>query len=281
MPRILSRARRVRLSSGCRSSSWEPTSARAPSVRAQPWSPPKGEGTVSVTYQNYYVTGHFDLLGHENTNGATHNKSLAAEIDVGLTDTLGLSVSLPFIASKYTGPPSYRRRRNPDVIPGPLDDGTYHGAFQDFRRRDATPVPDAALWPWRRLSVSRFHRTSTRRVGEAVPGRRRPELQLGATAGVPLDEVLPALYVQVRYGIGAAPPLQGFSAVRSNINLEAGCAVTARLAFRGLFDWQFRLKGPLAPQLAKRLGEPRSLHRRRLLQRRSGHDDLADAFDRH
>ena len=139
------------------------------------------------------------------------------------------------------------------VTPGPLDDGTYHGAVQDFR------VEMRRSFQTRFLAVAPFvgvsnpsHEYETQ--GEAVPGRRRPELQLGASAGVSLDEVLHGLYVQVRYGIGVAPPIQGFSAVRSNIDLEAGCAVTARFAFRGLFGWQFRLKGPLAPQLAKRLG---------------------------
>jgi hypothetical protein len=217
-------------------------------VLAQPSVPPRGEGTVSVTYQNYYVTGHFDLAGRENTNGATHTKSLAAELDLGLTDTLGLSVSLPFIASKYTGPESYRVA-GILTFPGPLDvDRTYHGAFQDFRiemRRLFLAGP-VAVAPFVGVSIP-SHEYETR--GEAVPGRHRPEVQLGGTAGVPLDQILPGAYAQVRYGLGASPPLQGFSAVRSNIDLEAGCAVTTRLAFRGLFDWQFRLKGPLAPQL--------------------------------
>ena len=223
--------------------------ARAPSVRAQPWVPPRGEGTVSLTYQNYYVTGHFDLLGRENTNGATHTKSLAVEIDVGLTDTFGLSVSLPFIASKYTGPPSYRVA-GIVTVPGPLDDGTYHAAFQDLRveLRRIFPAGPVGVAPFVGVSIP-SHEYET--VGEAVPGRRRPEMQLGATAGVPLDGILPGAYVQGRYGLGAAPPLQGRSAVRSNIDLEAGCAVTTRLAFRGLFGWQFRLKGPLAPELAQ------------------------------
>ena len=222
---------------------------RAVSVRAQPSVPPKGEGTVAVAYQNYDVAGHFDLLGRENTNGATHTQSLTAELDLGLSDTLGLSVSLPFIASKYTGPSSYRVA-GILTFPGPLDDRTYHGAFQDLRlevRRLFLAGP-VALAPFVGVSIP-SHDYET--VGEAVPGRGRPEMQLGATAGVPLDKIVPGAYVQVRYGLGAAPPLQGFSAVRSNIDLEAGCAVTTRLAFRGLFDWQFRLKGPLAPQLAQ------------------------------
>ena len=78
----------------------------AAQVQAQPWVPPRGEGTVSISYQNYYTTGHYDIFGTKNTNGATHTKALALELDVGVADNLGLTLSVPFIASKYTGPPS-------------------------------------------------------------------------------------------------------------------------------------------------------------------------------
>src|SRR6266496_653439 len=101
-------------------------------ARAQAWGPAGGEGTVSLTYQNYDVAGHFDTQGHKNTNGGTQSHALVTELDYGVTDTIGLIVSLPFIASKYTGPPSYFVGTH-ETHPGPLDDGTYHAAFQDVR----------------------------------------------------------------------------------------------------------------------------------------------------
>src|SRR5439155_487754 len=79
----------------------------ATTLFAQAMVPPKGEGSISITYQNYYVIGHFDVAGHENRNGGTHSKAVVTEIDYAVTDTVGVSVSLPFIASKYTGGKSY------------------------------------------------------------------------------------------------------------------------------------------------------------------------------
>ena len=73
------------------------------SLSAQPWVPARGEGTVSLSYQNYYVVGHFDLRSQQNTNGGTHTKSLAAELEIGVTDTVALTVALPFISSNNTG----------------------------------------------------------------------------------------------------------------------------------------------------------------------------------
>ena len=216
-------------------------------VSAQPWVPAQGEGTVSLVYQNYYVVGHYDLRGNQNTNGATHTKSLAAELEVGLGDNVALTVGLPFISSKYTGPPSYFVAGK-ETFPGPLDDGSYHGALQDFR------VDVRRLFLIGTLPVAPFagvtfpsHEYETR--GEAVPGRHRPEFVVGASAGGALGRFLPAAYAQVRAALGAMPELDGFSAVRTTIDLEGGYAVTSRLTVRGLVGWQFRIKGPLAPEL--------------------------------
>jgi hypothetical protein len=222
--------------------------ASAGSVSAQASVPAQGEGTVSITYQNYYVTGHFDVRGHENKNGATHTKALIAELDYGLTDTIGLVVSLPFIASKYTGPPVYFVGGIP-TFPGPLDDRSYHGALQDLRieARRLFATGPVALAPF--LGVS-FPTHAYETHGEAVPGRHRRELQLGASAGADLDRLVPRTYVHVRYAYLAAEREHGFPSVRSTIELEGGHAVTSRLGLRGLTSWQIRHKGPTIQELA-------------------------------
>lgn len=222
---------------------------RAAPLRAQVFVPPKGEGTVSVTYQNYYTTGHFDVQGHKNKNGATHTKAVVTELDYALTDTVGLTVSLPFVASKYTGPASYFVGPF-ETFPGPLDDGSYHAAFQDVRievRRMFVAGP-VTVTPF--VSGS-FPTHEYETVGEAVPGRRRRELQLGASAGASLDPVLTGVSVHARYSYGAAERVQGFPATRSNIDLEGGRAVTSRVGLRGLVSWQIRHKGPRPPELQR------------------------------
>jgi hypothetical protein len=214
---------------------------------AQAFVPPKGEGTVSVTYQNYYATGHFDIQGRQNKNGATHTKAILTELDYALTDTIGLTVSLPFIASKYTGQASYFVGPF-ETFPGPLDDGSYHAAFQDVRietRRMFVAGP-VTVTPFVGAS---FPTHAYETVGEAVPGRHRRELQLGASAGASLDPVLPGVSVHARYAYGAAERVQGFPATRSNIDLEGSRAVTSRVGLRGLVSWQIRHKGPRPPQL--------------------------------
>jgi hypothetical protein len=216
-------------------------------LSAQAWVPPRGEGTISATYQNYDVEGHFGPTGLENENGGTHTQAVIAELDYGATDTFGLTVTLPFIASKYTGPPFYFV--GPFLtVPGPLDDGSYHGAFQDLRveaRRMFLTGPVAiapfvgALFP--------THAYET--VGEAVPGRHRREFQFGVGASTFFAPVLPGTSVHARYAYAMAERVDNFPFTRSNIDLEADQAVVSRVALRGLARWQFAHTGPVLAEL--------------------------------
>lgn len=223
-------------------------SANSSTLKAQAWIPTKGEGTVSLTYQNYDVAGHYDPQGHKNNNGGTQSHVAVAELDYGITDTLGLTLSVPFVASKYTGPPVYVVAGIP-TYPGPLDDGTYHGAFQDLRAEVrrlfwAGAIPVA---PFIGASVP-THNYET--VGEAVPGRHRRDLQFGTYSGVNLDRLVTGAYVQARYAYATAERIEGFPFTRSNIDVEIGYPFGSRVLVRGLTAWQIRHQGPNALELA-------------------------------
>jgi hypothetical protein len=221
--------------------------AMAAAVHAQPWVPLEGEGTVSLTYQNYYVTGHFTVLGQENTNGATHAKTMIAEVDFGLTDTVALTITLPYIATKYTGPAEYLVGGIP-THQGPLDDRMYHAAFQDVRieARRAFRAGPIAFAPLASVSIP-THDYETH--GEAVPGRHRREVQLGATAGADLNRILPRTYAYVRYSLAAAERIHGFASLKSLVDVEGGFDLSTRIGLLGLASWQFRHRGPTIAQL--------------------------------
>jgi hypothetical protein len=217
-------------------------------VYGQATVPDRSEGTVSVTYQNYQVFGHFDAAGHPNSNGPTHSQALVTDLDYGVWDGFGLVMSLPFIASKYTGPPMYSVGGIP-TYPGPLDDGKYHAAVQDLRlelRRGwwAGPVPIAPF-----VGFS-FPTHGYQTEGEAVPGRHRWDLQVGASAAVDLERIFRGAYVEGRYAYGTMQRIYNLPFTRSNIDVEAGIAATSRILFRGVTDLQIRHKGPSLGQLA-------------------------------
>jgi len=222
--------------------------ASVTAARAQPWVPPQGEGTVEVTYQNYYVVGHYDVKGNRNVNGATHARAMVTDVDVGLTDKWGLTVSLPFIGTKYTGPNEYFVG-GIETHPGPQDDRQYHATFQDVR------IEARRLWWAGPLAIAPLaavilptHDYETH--GEAVAGRHRKELQVGATAGADLNRILPRTYAYGRYSLNSAERLHGFPSVTSTINVEGGVDASSWLGITGLATWQMRHKGPTIPELA-------------------------------
>src|SRR5262245_42627821 len=222
--------------------------AGAASARGQAWVPARGEGSVSLTYQNYDVAGHFDVFGNKNNNGGTHSQALVTEVDYGVTDALGLTVSLPFIASKYTGPPVYFVGGHP-TYPGPLDNGNYHAAVQDLRIevRRLFWIKSIAVAPFGGIS---FPTHDYETVGEAVPGRHRRDYQVGASAGTDLGRAVPDAYVQVRYAYGTMQRIDDIPFTRSNIDVEAGKETARWLVLRGLVNWQIRHQGPTLDRLS-------------------------------
>ena len=69
--------------------------------QAQAWLSPKGEGIVSVLYQNNIERLHTFSDGRTKDRGHTYFDGLIINADLSLTDRLAVSVSLPFIAGKY------------------------------------------------------------------------------------------------------------------------------------------------------------------------------------
>jgi hypothetical protein len=216
-------------------------------VTAQSVVPPRGQGTVSLTFEDYHHTGHYDRLGQKNDNGATESKVLIGHLDFGITDTIGLNVTLPFIASKYTGPDVYFVE-GIETHPGPIDDRTYHAAFQDLRveARRMFQAGPAAIMPFVGVAMP-THNYETK--GEAIPGRGRSELQFGVNTETALDVLVPHAYVHGRYAYAILERDLGFSHTRSNIDLEPGYTVTPRIDLRGLIGWQIAHKRPTVPEM--------------------------------
>ena len=101
------------------------TSAAFPtSAAAQAWVPAKGEGSVSVLFQDLFVDNHLTASGAKQDRGEIHSMNLLADVNYGLTDRVALTLALPFIRTRYSG--AFRH-------PTDLDDGTPHSGFQDVR----------------------------------------------------------------------------------------------------------------------------------------------------
>ena len=79
-----------------------PIFAAAPPALAQAFMPPQGEGTVSVVLQDSLVRRHL-LLGAALDRGHIRAQSLVIDASYGLSDKVAISMSVPYVRSKYYG----------------------------------------------------------------------------------------------------------------------------------------------------------------------------------
>jgi hypothetical protein len=202
----------------------------AMSVQAQAWLPLKGEGQVTITYQNIYVKDHVDYKGNRFDSGPIRTHSVISSLEYGLKNRVALDADVTFVASKYEGFVG-------PVPHGPVDTGVYHPAFQDLRvgarfellSRPLVVTPFVA-------TVIPTHNYETR--GHSAVGRRLREFQMGVYVGRDLEEILPRSYVQSRYTYSIVENLEEFNLNRSSGDFEFGYFATDRISLRLTGAWQ-------------------------------------------
>jgi hypothetical protein len=204
----------------------------------QALTPPKGEGYVSLTFEDMFVKNHFLSSGARLDIGHIRTIGLVESIEYGITDRLGASLSLPVIASKYYG-------KDPHQLP--IDDGNYHGGTQDFRlgvqynvrRRPVVLTPFVTVIVPSRDYIFYAH---------SAVGTHQPELDLGLAAAGRFERWLPNAYYQAAYSYGIVGVVTGVRPNRSHMSLEGGYFVTRYLTLRVMADSQLTQGGLNIPQ---------------------------------
>jgi hypothetical protein len=208
------------------------------SLYPQALTPPKGEGYVSLAFEDLFVRDHFLSSGDRIDIGHIRTIGLIQSIEYGVTDHLGASLSLPVIASKYYGPDPHQL---------PIDDGNYHGSSQDFRigvqynvrRRPVILTPFVTVIVPSRDYIFFAH---------SAVGTHQPELDLGLAAAGHSERWLPNAYYQAAYSYGIVGVVTGVRPNRSHMSLEGGYFVTRYLTLRALADSQLTHGGFDIPQ---------------------------------
>jgi len=209
--------------------------ASAQTGQAQAWLPNKGEGQVTITYENLYVKYHFDYQGNKFDAGPIRTNTVISTFEYGITDKLTLDSQLTHVTSKYEGFVG-------PVPHGPPDTGVYHPTFQDVavgvrynvmsRHLFVTPFV-AAVIP--------THHYETR--GHTAVGRDLRELQVGMNVGRDLEEIIPRTYFQARYSYAFVQNVEQFGLNRSNVDWEFGYYAKPRVSLRFTGAWQYTYSG--------------------------------------
>jgi hypothetical protein len=206
----------------------------APAARAQAWLPAKGEGSVSILFQDTLVKDHY-FITTPYDRGHIQAKSLVVDVTYGLTDKIALTIGIPWVAAKYNGP--FPHPLADFSGPNPIDNGTYHSTLQDFRFdvRYNLMKKGMVLTPFVGSVVPSHDYTY---FAHSAAGRRLHELQLGVSGAKLLDSLVPGLFIQGRYSYGLTEKVLDISHNRSSMELELGYFVTPKFRLLSLGSGQ-------------------------------------------
>jgi hypothetical protein len=189
-------------------------------VSAQAWLFPKGEGTVSLSYQNIYVADHVYENSDAHDIGHILSHALTLDVDYSLTDKLAVRVAVPYIAGRYYGPKPHQL---------PTDDGTYHSTFQDFTTdvRYNLTKRRVVLTPFFRAVIPSNNYTY---FAHSAAGRDLREYHLGTNVGSRFGHFLPGAYAQAQYSYAFVERVLGIAPNRSNLEVQLGYFLTPRFS---------------------------------------------------
>ena len=203
------------------------------SLFAQAWLSPKGEGTVSLGYQHSYARYHVFSKGERVDSGHIQSHGLNLDVDYSLADRLALTIGLPYITGKYSGSIPHQL---------PIDGGTYHGTFQDFRidlRYNISNRP-VVITPFFEAIIPSHNYEY---FAHSAVGRDLHEYHVGANLGRRLDPVLSNAYFQVRHSYVFVERTLGVAPNRSDTEFQFGYFLTPRVSLLGLGSWHLTHSG--------------------------------------
>jgi hypothetical protein len=198
---------------------------------AQAWVPPARIGMVSVVYQAITNTNHRLTDGSLLDGYDSLSRGVLFSIDYAFTDRFSLSVGLPYVGSKYTGP-------EPSFFGLAVDDCfCWNHGWQDLGVTARYNLANGAfaLTP----SVSFGMPTHDYDYfGEAVLGRNLDEFRVGFDVGQRLDAISERLSVSGRYTYAFVEKVLDLPNNRSNMGVEADFSATRKLSTRIGLAWQ-------------------------------------------
>lgn len=215
--------------------------AVASPASAQAYIPARGDGTVSVSYQNIRTHGQLDMDGNqlfkpEGPREGTDGHALLWYVEYGLSERIAVHASLPYIQTKYQGCCAHTIGISGQ--PSALDDGTYHGTFQDFYFGSRFKLRESArlaVTPFVEVVIPSHHYES---LGQSVAGRDLRALVVGTAVGGFADDLLAGLHFQTRLSYAFTQNAVDIHPNRTGIDSSVGYFFTPRFAIDFLETFQ-------------------------------------------
>ncbi len=206
--------------------------------RAQAWVPEEGQASIFAVYaygEAEYTLFSGDFIqsgvnyGKKKDGSGVQSHSAYVGLDYGISSKVALSANIPDIVSRYTGSAPH----SPKLPDGStLDDGVYHGGFQDFRFgvRYMAIVNPLVVTPFIAVVIPSHDYPST---GHSVIGKDFKELHIGLYLGKLLTFVSNNLYAQAGYDFAYVEEVDDMRVNRSDVDLTLGYFVTPSITVSG------------------------------------------------
>ena len=215
--------------------------------QCQAWISAKGSGSFSFSYINdfsnkdyfghgeHYIITPVDVAAPDGTFypagtkldqfGEVRTQGAYFDCAYSFTDNFAVAASIPYLSAKYTvsGDPTnafFAPHRFPDGSIQ-LDDGHYHGAFADIGVRLRYNITSH---PFFITPFIEYNGPSHDYLfySHGIVGRHVNSIGIGSYFGSTLENFLPNVYVQGRYGLAFDEKILGISRQRSTMELETG-----------------------------------------------------------
>jgi len=192
----------------------------------------KGHGSVSVGYQNTYVNGMFlPVPGGKAPIGYVRVQSISFDVNYFFADRWSAQLGIPYVEGRYRGPAPHCITTAPPQCQGQvvplqphpesrfLDDGSYHGAWQDWNVGAAYHgnIDDYLLTPTVIAYLPSHHYTF---FGNAAVGQDVRKLELAIDLAHQFE--LSNVYYRMRAGHVFAEKTLGQSIDYNKLDLELG-----------------------------------------------------------
>lgn len=212
---------------------------------SQLYTPAKGSGTVSATVQVVTDHWHLNYLGDRAGESRITANSLFLKLDYGLTDRLAATLTAPYIQKRFKAVSGGAPAHDPDLFDDGhdhehverLDDGNYHGHWQDWG------VGLRYRWLDEPLTVTPFVNYSWPShdytfYAHAAPGTLQKRTQVGVALGRPFGPPWINTYAQGSYSYTFVEKVLGYRVDYSTLNLEIGYHFNQRLSGRVFTTWR-------------------------------------------
>jgi hypothetical protein len=183
--------------------------------------------------------------------GRLRTQGVYFDVAYSVTDKLGLTISIPYLAPKYDAPAEetstyFSAHHFPDGSV-PLDDGRYHGFFQELAFRARYNV---AMHPFLITPFVQYNQPSNGypTFSHAIVGRNVNSIAFGSYFGKTLGGFLSNAYVQGDYAFAFDEKVLDISRHRSQFEGEVGYFITPEVRAFTTFSAQITHGGLDGPQ---------------------------------